>query len=178
MEGEGPQITFRSNPFWGDTRFSRPNRHAFKCSAGQHARNLLRPLFGLQGASAVDKKTARLDELRCGFKQPLLQLDQALQVTFSFQAQQIGMTPNGASGQTRRIEKNGIEQLTRRPFRHVCFDNLNLEPKPSQIILQPLDPFGVNLDRGHLRTGRSQLCRLAARRGAEISDALAGHVAQ
>ena len=64
------------------------------------------------------------------------------------------------------------------PLGRVGHHGLGLKRKPREIVAQPRHAIGRTVDRGDARAGQRELRGLAARRRAEIGDALVGDVAE
>src|SRR5690606_32288869 len=167
MEWAGAQIALGRDPFCRDACLSGPNGNPLKVAcARQKAFDLLRSFLGLQRARAIDEPAARLHEPRGILEQSCLESSEPLEVALPLQMQNVGVTPDRARRQARRVEQHGVEAGARLPFRCIRLDDLRLETQPCQVSLQPLDPAGIDLNSRDPRTTNYELGRLAARRRA------------
>ena len=98
-------------------------------------------------------------------------------VRFALEPGDVGMAADGAGRRAGRVEQHGVERL-RLPFRDVGDDGFGCEPEPRQVLLQSFEPRCGAVDRGDARAGGRELRGLAARRGAEVGDRFAAHVAE
>ena len=88
------------------------------------------------------------------------------------------MAPQRAGARAGRVEQDGVELLRRRPFAGVGGHQFGGEAGAREVLAQPHHAARRDVDGRHLGAGGAELQRLAAGRGAEIGDALAGDVAQ
>ena len=88
------------------------------------------------------------------------------------------MAAGGAGRGAWRVEQNRVSGLLGPPISHIGGDDFSLKLEAAKIFAQAVEALGGVIDGGHIRSGRCQLRRLAAGRGAEVDDRAAAHVAE
>ncbi len=149
-------------------------------SAASKRRDRLLAFFGFQRTGAVDQRAARLEQRDGLLQQPLLQRRQRGDVGLLTQPGHVGVTADGAGRGAGRIDQDAVKAFGQRPAHSAAsaHHSLGLQRQPRQIVAQPRHARRRAVDRGDARAGLRQLRGLAAGRGAEIGDGLAGDVAE
>ena len=114
-------------------------------------------------------------------QQSLLQRRQRGDIGFLPQPGDVGVAADGAGRGAGRVDQDAVEAfaaLSPLPLGGVGHHGLGFQRQPRQIVAQPRHAARRTVDRGDARAGVRELRGLAARRGAEIGDGLAGDVAE
>src|SRR5580704_14130146 len=91
------------------------------------------------------------------------------------------MAPDGSGRRTRRVDQDTVKALAvilAEPLGAVGHDKLCLQRQPREIVAQPRHTGGRSIDCRHACPAMDKLCGLAAGRGAEVDDSLAGYIAE
>ena len=148
---------------------------------GQKRRYGLLAFFRLQRTGAIDQRPARLQQRDRPLQQPLLQRRQRGDIGLLPQPGDVGMAADGAGRGAGRVDQDAVEAAAVVPPCHSAASATTVSASSdsrARFSLQPRHPAGRAVDRGDAAPACDQLRGLAAGRGAEIGDALAGDVAE
>ena len=175
MAGKGAYRPLRGADLGEAAEFGRLDRDEAEIMTAGKASELQLPLLGLERACAIDERAAGLEERRRALEHAGLEVGQRADVPRPLQPRNVGVAADGSGCRAWRVEEDSIEQVRRRPTQQVAGDELGGELQPGKVGGKTFQAGGGNVDRGDARAGQRERRRLAARRGAEIGDPLAGH---
>ena len=159
-----------------------PGRTGSSAKSGCPARKAATSSSPSAGSSEQLEKTMRppgFTIVAAARQQARLQVGELGDVFRRFRPGHVRMAAHRAGRRAGRVEQHRVEQ--RRPARISACRPRPCSPRSrsrSRFLAEPLQPVSRRIEGRHLGAGQRELRRLAAGRGAEIGDTLAGDIAE